>query len=92
MSILIQNYCDVIGKPNTVCTFDVYFPAWQMTIHTMKLMRSKKGGLFLVYPARCEKQEDGTFKFYPYLSFSKDRDADFQKKVLELLKEFTRIE
>lgn len=92
MSMIVQNYRDVTGKPSHLGTFDLYFPAWQMTMHELKLMKTSKGHMFINFPSRCEKLEDGKFKFHAYISFSKDRNDLFQKSVKELLKEYTRIE
>lgn len=92
MSMQILNYSDVIGKPSVIGEFDLYFVSWEMTLSKLKVMRSKKGHLFVSFPAWCEKFEDGTKKFHPYITFSDKKGADFQKAVKELLRDFIPLD
>lgn len=96
----ILNYRDVIGKPNTIGEFDLYCPGMNislasggflivdMTIAHLKVMRSKKGHLFVTFPSKSEKLDDGTFKFHPHISLPEKSNNEFQREVKELLKPF----
>ncbi len=84
----ILNFKDVIGKPNVLGEFDVYFPEKGATFHMLKIVRTKKGGLMINFPAKCEKTEDGKYIFHPYITLAKHKFEEFQKQVIELLKPF----
>lgn len=96
----ILNYQDIIGKNNQIAEFDLYCPSINipmkngkflvidMTYYHLKVMRSKKGHLFVTFPSKATKLEDGTFKFHPHLAISEHNNPDFQKVVKELLRDF----
>lgn len=92
MSMQIINYTDTIGHPSVIGEFDLYFPAWEMTLSKLRVIRTKKGGLFVTFPSWCEKFEDGSKKFHPYISFSDKKSGDFQKAVKILLNDFLPLE
>lgn len=83
----IINYKDVPGNASIVAEFDLYMPTSNMTFHKLKVVRSKKGGIFIGLPTWGEKLEDGTKKYHPYISFSKAKNESFQKAVIDKLKE-----
>ena len=80
----ILNWRDVIGKPSVIGEFDLYIAEWQMTIFNFKAIRTKKGSVFGAPPA-YSKDHDGAKKFYPYISFSKERQEKFNAAVNALL-------
>lgn len=85
----IHNYRDVIDKPSVIGEFDLYLPALQMTIYNCRVIRSKKGNWFANLPS-YSKEIDGVRKFYPYVSFSSERQLEFNRQLKELLKEFVK--
>lgn len=87
----ILNWRDVVGKPSVVGEFDLYIPEWQLTIFNFKAIRTKKGNCFAAAPAYA-KDHDGTKKFYPYFSFSKERQEKFNQAVNELLTPYIKAE
>ncbi len=88
----IINFKDLGPSSPTVATFDIYFHAWEMTFHKVKLVKTKKGRMFVALPTWCELLEDGTKKFHPYILFSEKKTDGFQKSVLDLLSEFISID
>lgn len=84
----IFNYQDLIDNPNVIAQFDVYIPALQMTICRFKVIKTNKGQMFINIPSWCEKLQDGTRKFHPYIMFSEEKGKEFQKEVKVLLKNF----
>lgn len=84
----ILNYQDLIDHPNVIAQFDVYLPALQMTICRLKVIKTKKGHMFINIPSWCEKLDDGTKKFHPYIMFSEEKGKEFQIEVKALLKDF----
>lgn len=85
----ILNWRDVIGKNSVVGEFDLYIPEWQMTIFNFKAIRTKKGAHFAAPPAYM-KDHDGAKKFYPYFTFSKERQERFDKAVNALLEPYIK--
>lgn len=85
----IHNYRDVIDKPSVLGEFDVYLPALQMTIHNCRVIRTKKGTWFATLPS-YSRDIAGVKKFYPYVSFSPERQIDFNKQLKDLLQEFVK--
>jgi len=86
----ILNWRDIVGKPSVAGEFDLYVPEWQMTIFNLKAIRTKKGTCFAALPAFAKEQDDGTKKFFPYISFSKERQDKFNATVNGLLTPFIR--
>lgn len=80
----IQNWNDVIGKPSIIAEFDLYVPEWQMTIKTMKVVRSKNGKCFATLPS-YSKEVDGVRKYFPIIVFSLERQQKFNEAVQKLL-------
>lgn len=85
----ITNYREQPPASKIVVIFDVYISAWQLTFRNLKLIRSSKGHNFVVFPSFCE-DIGGQKKYTPYIEFSKERGADFQNKIKELLVSFMR--
>lgn len=85
----ILNYRDVIDKPSVIGEFDLYIPEWQMTIFNFKAIRTKKGAIFAAAPS-YSRDHDGAKKFYPIISFSKERQERFDAKVRELLEVYVK--
>ena len=86
----ILNFQDVIGNPSVVCEFDVYLDAG-ITFHRCKLICTKKGAKYVSLPNYCIKSDDGTKKFYPYISFSENKGKEFQTKVMQELEPFLKL-
>lgn len=87
MTCEILNYKDVMGNPSIIGEFDLYMPTSNMTFHKLKVIRTKKGATFIGLPTWCEKLDDGTKKYHPYISFSQQKSEAFQKMVIDKLKE-----
>lgn len=80
----ILNWRDVIGKPSIIGEFDLYIPEWQMTLYNFKAIRSKKGSIFAAPPS-YSRDHDGAKKYYPYFTFSPERQEAFNKSINNLL-------
>lgn len=84
----IENYREQNPASNIIAFFDIYFDKMGMTLHNLKIIRSKKGNTFIAYPSYGVEDEMGQKKFFPYFSFSEERKRDFEAKVYELLSPF----
>jgi|HubBroStandDraft_4_1064222.scaffolds.fasta_scaffold01225_16 hypothetical protein len=83
----ILNFCEHAPGSHTVAIFSVYIPESQLTIHKMRLIRSKKGVLFLTLPSYRSEQTDPTQKpvYLPYFQFSQEkREKDSIRKLCRL--------
>jgi hypothetical protein len=99
----ILNYQDIIGKPNAIGEFDLYCPSVNipmksggflvvdMTFNHLKVMRSKKGHIFVTFPSKAEKLEDQTFKFHTHTALGEKSNVEFQREVLRLLEDFLPV-
>lgn len=83
----ITNYREQSSGAKFIAYFDVYFPALQLTLRNLKLIKSSKGHYFIGFPAFLEDPAAREKKFIPYMEFSKDRGQEFQKKCKELLED-----
>lgn len=93
----IENYCETsqntVPKPYHLAEFSVSIPALGLTIHKFRLLRAKNGGYYFTAPQYFLPNPDdpnGKKLKYPFIEFTGERKADFEKKVMELLKEFVR--
>ena len=83
----ILNYDEAPEGTNLIATFSVYIgPLWGVTYNGIAL-RNGKHGRFIAIPSKC-KEVDGEKKFTPIIEFSKEKKAEFDTKVMELLKGF----
>ena len=87
----INNYREQPAGAKFIAYFDVYFPALQLTLRNLKLIRSQKGHHFIGFPAFCEDFHGAEKKFIPYMEFSKDRGQEFQTKCKELLEDMMGV-
>lgn len=86
----IVNYREVRDKPSVAAEFDIYIPAFKMTLRKWKLIRSKQGHTFPSAPSFAVG-EDGDKKTYvPYVTFGEDRDREFRAKLDQALEAFKR--
>lgn len=69
-------------NPPVIATFTAYIPAIKLFIHKLKVVRSKKGHLFISYPSYMEQQSDEK-KYLPYFEFDSDRKKEFENQVLQ---------
>lgn len=89
----ILNYDEQPPGGSSIAVFSVRLPQAGMTFHKIKLIRSKKGNLFLSLPSYGESDPNDPFgkkTYHPYVEMTLDRKTDFQKKVLEALEPFLR--
>lgn len=86
----ILNYSEQSPTGNTVAIFSLAIPAFGMTFHKLRLVRTKKGGLMVFFPSYGEPKEDGTKAWHSYVDLSENRRHDFNKKVMEALQPFLR--
>lgn len=83
----ILNYSDGLPGTNLIATFDIYFgPQWGMTFKRWRLLRGKHGP-FISGPSYSEDSETGKKIYHPYIEFSKEKKAEFDAKVLSLIRE-----
>ena len=83
----IENVEQLSLGGNTVATFSAYFEDMQFTIHKIKLIRTKKGGLIISLPSyysgvNLQKS------WAPYIEFSLEKGKQFYQDAFQQLKEF----
>jgi len=83
----ILNFRDTIDRPNILAEFDIYIASIHLTLFKMKLVKTKTGKIFPNAPAYMVEVA-GAKKFFPYYSFSEEKQREFNEKIMELLKPF----
>lgn len=90
----ILNYDEKNASSSVLAEFSIYWgPQYGMTFHKWKLIRSKRGDLFVTGPSYSTEVMDGFVpkkEWHQMIEFSKEKNSAFQKKVLELLEPFMR--
>lgn len=86
----IQNYDQQHTPGPVVAIFDFTIPALGFTCRRWKLMKSKKGGLFVVSPSFSKESTNGEKTWYKYVEVSEARSRDFQRAILDSLRPFTK--
>jgi hypothetical protein len=86
--VKIENFRESLPGTSIVATFDLYVPALQMTIHQCKVIRSKKGKLFPSLPSYGVSQPDGSKKFCSLITFSLEKQKEFDKSLSEVIAPF----
>jgi hypothetical protein len=84
----ILNYEKQAAGGFTVAVFTVYLPSANLSLHKVRLNRSKKGNLFVSLPSFGVEQPDGSKKWMPYMEWSQEKGREFNEKVMEALKPF----
>ena len=86
--IRIENYRSE-NQGSTIAIFDIYLEKLQLTLRNWKLIRTKKGQLFVSAPAFGQPHPTDEFvkkTWIPYVEWSEERNKDFQAKVLEAVR------
>lgn len=86
----IQNYDEQPATGPVVAIFDFTIPALGFTCRRWKLMRSKKGGLFITSPSFSKEGSNGEKVWSKYVEVSENRSRDFQRAVLDALKPYVK--
>jgi hypothetical protein len=63
-----------------------------MTFKKWRLRQSKKGNYWVQGPSYSVENEKGEKDWLPYIEFSPEKKKDFERKVIEALKPFLRID
>lgn len=85
----ILNFVDMLPGGSVLSEFSIsFYPQKKVIYHKWKLMRSKKGALFISGPSFSVVEDDGTKSWHPMIEMEKEEKEDFQKKVLALLQPF----
>jgi hypothetical protein len=88
----IENYREQPPNQPVVAIFDIAFSKPRRCVwHEWKLIKSKKGFLFLQEPSFSRVDEFGTRKWFPLIEFSSEDKKEFSNEIIELLKQFLRI-
>lgn len=88
----IENYEEQRKGGSVVAVFDLTIPALGFTCRRWKLMRNKKGGLFVTSPSFSTEDASGQKIWHKYVEVAENRSREFQKAVLEALKPFLKEE
>jgi len=88
----IENYDEQHKGGSIVAVFDLTIPALGFTCRRWKLIRNKKGGLFVTSPSFSVDDGSGEKTWQKYVEVSESRSREFQKAVLEALKPFLKEE
>jgi len=83
----IENVKQLPPGGNVIATFDAYFEELQLTIHKIKLIRTKKGALIISTPSYSVEQEFEK-KWHPYFEFSEQKQKEFYAESYKQLKNF----
>jgi hypothetical protein len=86
----ITNYREANPSDKHLALFDIEL-ANGMILHNWKVLRGKKGGYFAVSPSFGVDDGFGQRKFFPYISFTKEKGEEFSKRIHELLKPLVRL-
>lgn len=81
----IENYREELPGQAVIATFDVYLPKMQLNLRNFRLIKSKKGHLFVTPPSFKDKSLDGE-RWIPLIEFSRDKQKEFLNKILGRLK------
>lgn len=84
----IHNWEDGPQGGNIFGVFTVYIPALGLSLHKVKAVKTKKGGVFIAFPSFSKEDNLGQKTWYPYFSFSEARSKDFQIACLEAIEPF----
>ena len=71
-------------------TFSVHLPNMKITLHKLRLIKTKSGNMIIGIPSYGVDQGDGKKKWMPYIEFGSDKSKEFNEKVLEALKPFIK--
>lgn len=88
----IHNWEEGPRTSNIAGMFTVYIPALGLSLHKLKAIRTKKGGIFIAYPSYATKDAEDKKTWHPYISFSDQRSRDFQKTCIEAIRPFLSLE
>lgn len=83
----IENVHQLPPGGSVVATFDVYFEEIQLTVHRIRLIRTKKGGL-IISPPSYSTEEEFEKKWHPYIEFSPEKQKEFYYETHKQLKDF----
>lgn len=84
----IIKYEKQLGTGPVAAIFDFVIPALGFTCRKWKLMRNKKGGLFVSAPSFALESPNGDKTWIKYVEVSENRSKDFQRALLDALKPF----
>lgn len=62
----------------------------KVTYHRLKLMRSKKGHLYIAYPSFKENRDDPASPWIQFVEMHIETKKDFEKKLREALEPYLR--
>ena len=85
----IKNFQHFSNSNSVLATFDIYLPALKMTIHNVKIVKSKSGKQFYSIPSYPYTTESGEKKYQPVVSFSKEKQTDFYHALKKELQAFS---
>ncbi len=86
----ILNYQEQPPTGSVAAIFSLYIEGFGMTFHKMKLIRTKKGALMVVFPSFSNPKDDGTKTWHSLVELSENRKTEFNKKVMEALNPFLK--
>ncbi len=67
------------GSP-TIATFSAYIHEWNLKMHKMRLVRTKKGHVFAAFPCYSEER-DGNKTYLPYNEFSFEKKKEIEEGI-----------
>lgn len=95
MEVQIINYDEhqaggsIVSEFSVIVSGDGVFPK-SRTMNFIKLLRSKKGKLYLAFPAKGIQRDGGKTDWIPYDFLPKEDDEELRKKIMEALKPFVK--
>lgn len=86
----IKNWREQSTIGPVLAIFDVYFPKTTEVKRNIKYMLSKKGSNYFSFPSFSEEDDQGNKKWYPYYSYSEERQKDFINALYEAISPFVK--
>ena len=86
----IENWSYGSQGSSVVAEFSIYYDNIKRADHFVKIIKSKKGNLFVSLPTRKITDEYGQEKYAPIVEIYEDVKRDFSKAVLELAEPLLR--
>ena len=86
----ILNLKEYAATQNVLASFDAYSDKMRLTFRHLRLIRSKKGHLFIAFPCQSIEIGEGKKQYVKHYEFDGQIQKDFEKSILEALKPYVR--
>ncbi|NBV41006.1 hypothetical protein EBR77_04130 [bacterium] len=84
----ILNFEELLNNPYTFAVFDLYHPGSHRTDYNVEVCKSKAGNFYVKFPDIRNKRQAAAKPYIRACGYSQEKEKDFNKAILELLKPF----